>query len=520
MDVAPPPSVNLEDSQAYVQSLLSRIQSLEAELAGSEHHNNACTSLETILNHAGESPELAHDKILGLAQKSESPRDKLLLCAKLCLYGPVGRIGHRSDLRVVANLLLDTLLEKNPIDTEALCMKGEALLPPSHYGRNDPFTPRTVLKEAYVLFSRASANGSALATFLMGRWLLANEFLHKDPEQVQLGRDHIVSAANRGCARALAFLAQEYFHSKSTSSPYFKDIPKGKMLKEHRVLELYIHAAKLGDGDALNDIGASFAQGYGGLPLDFDKAVLFYKAAITQGCLMAYDNIGTHYETGMDNHCPDRVDHSLALRYYHLGVKKRCPKCAYNLGAAFEEGMGGLIKRDVRKAENYYLLSLRLAHDANDAQTGGRVLYDLAAFYITRVKLDCPDGEDGLQAMRCLTQLLRHQETINGFIARVNSAIATCQRSRGNRYSSLAKVVGDQNAKLIMTHLRALEKCAREGDALAANQVKYILGTTITGEGESFKRSTRVRGSTVSASKSQPSTKPRLSKRQRDCPER
>lgn len=481
-----------QDSHTYVQSLLARIQQQDVKQTLLDKASHPLTKVELILLDAHLCAQSVHDRLVASVPPSRPVYDVLLQYANLCLNGPVGLAGHRAALRVVANLLLDTIIEKNPNHAEALCVKGEALLPPGHYGRNDPFTPRSVLQEAYVSFARAAASGSMLASFLQGRWLLAHEFLHKNQDQARVGRDYILSAARRDCPRALLFLTQDYENTKSPDSLSDFCAPTDTSLDcEQRVLELYIRAANHGSADALNDIGTAYAQGYGGLPLDFDKAVLFYEAAIRHGSILAFDNLGAHYETGMDGHCKDKVDHKLALYYYRQGTKKRCPKCAYNLGTAYEEGMKGVFNRDLKKAEKYYLLSLRLADDVNDAQTGGRALFELVALYVTRFKLDVPDGEDGLKAMHHLMKLVRDKDIVDTFLAKINRAIALCRRLGGRRIGHLSKYVGDQNASMIMEHLNVIERRAREGDAPAFKQLSHVLGKAVNEEVENVRRSKR-----------------------------
>lgn len=494
----PPPNNITKDTQDYIQSLHDRIRQQDAKLDRFDRLNYACTKLETILLDAHLCPQSAHDRLIASVPPKRPVYDVLLSYANLCLTGPVGLVGNRSALRVVANLLLDTIIERQPNHAEALCLKGEALLPPGHYGKSDPFTPRSVLQEAYVLFARAAASGSTVASYLQGRWLHANEFLHKNPDQTRVGRDYILSAARRDSPHALLYLTQDYEASKSAESLSDFCSPTSSILEcEQRVLELYTRAANNGSGDALNDIATAYAQGYGGLPLDFDKAVFFYKAAIRLGSILAFDNLGTHYETGMDGNCEDRIDHKLALYYYRQGAKKRCPKCAYDLGAAYEEGMKGLLNRDLRKAEKFYLLTLRLADDANDSATGGRALFELSALYVTRAKLDVPGGTDGLQAMDNFNRLIRDQDIVDTYVRKVNRAISACHRVKGRRISALAKLVGDKNASLIIDHLSAINKRVAEGDAVAFNQLNHILGKPAKEDSESVRRSKRSKSSSV-----------------------
>lgn len=155
---------------------------------------------------------------------------------------------------------------------------------------------------------------------------------HGDVARGEAGKKTIVEAAKRDCARAIVHLAKCYEHPDRFALLSFEsDLPKDELTREKFILEYYFRAAELGDPDALNDVGSSHATGYGGLPFDFDRAVVYYVRAINAGSKHAFDNLGAHYETGMNGHGKDRVDCNKAVYYYRQGARMRCPKCAYNL---------------------------------------------------------------------------------------------------------------------------------------------------------------------------------------------
>lgn len=480
-------------------ALLTRLAALESQLAQYKTVSKSSSSicLQYILRDADVSPRRTANRILQRTQHVSPQHPLLIPIARVCLTGAVGRVGARRPLRAVAIFLLDHLLQADPNNVQALCLKGEVLMSCAHDGYNDPFTPRTVLQEAYSLFTRASESKDILATFLKGRWLLCCEALHKDARESQNGRQLVQDAADKGCARALTYLAQRYDNPNfSESTAFAEDIPAETDERERKVLRLYIRAAKLGESNALNDIAASFASGYAGLPRDFEAAAAFYEAAIHRGNTLAYDNLGTHYETGMGGLCPDRVDYTKALYYYREGAKKRCPKCAYNLGAAYEEGLKGVLNRDVNRAEKYYVHSLRLADDAHDAQTATRTLRDLIGLYLTRIKLDEPDGADGLTAARRLKLLVGEQNVIDRTLLKLNSAIGTALRSKTGRCPILTDMVGDYNAKSIINHAKEVERRVRAGGN-AADVLLYhhLAGTTHPNNSDDASGAKRRRGS-------------------------
>lgn len=469
----PPPSA---------PTLVDRVRELETQLntvlMSLQRNHQPASPLCVALLTASESLTKAHRRILRLVDHFNPPTAQLLSIAKLCLTGPVGRVMHRRAMRALANMLLDSILNEDPNNVEALCVKGESLLPPIFYGRSHPYTPRSILREAYLYFERAANNGSALGSFLKGRWLLSMEVLHKDPEKADSGRRCIDLAANEQCSRSLTFLAHRYEYPHLDSSINFsKNVPKGKLQREKYIVGVYLKAAEKGDADALNDIGTSYAEGYGGLMENFDYAVTYYQMSIRQGGIHAYDNLGTHYETGMGGKCRDRIDYRKALFYYRQGVKKRCPRCAFNLGAAHEEGMSDVLERNPHRAERYYRYAIRLADDCNDAATAARSLKELVALYLTRIKLDPPDGEVGAEAARRLMAYVGNQDAIDRVMGKMNQAILAASRNKG-KCPGLKRIVGDVNAKKIVERMLALEKRLEQTkDPVDAAALQHVLGT-------------------------------------------
>lgn len=303
------------------------------------------------------------------------------------------------------------------------------------------------------------------------------EPLHKDSSQTLLGAACVKAAAKANCSRALVFLAHRYEYPELDRTACFAaDLPKGKMMREKFILDFYKRAADCGDADALNDIGTSYAEGYGGLDMDFDAAVSYYVRAIEAGSLHAYDNLGTHYETGMGGKYPNRVDYGKALFYYRQGVNQRCPKCAYNMAAAYEEGMQAILPRNSKKAEKYYRYSLRLADDGNDAATGSKCLRDLIALYITRIKLNEPDSNSGKQAWRRLKQYVGDEKMIQSMMTKVNKAIAAAAKSKPR---ALTELLGDVNSKVISRHVKKLDQKLKSPAATTKDLafLRHVLGT-------------------------------------------
>lgn len=453
-----------------VSPLSRRLTTLQSDLALLQPSSPTPPPITVLLHLASLSPHRAARALLHRSRRA--PPHVLLATANLCVTAPVGRIGDRRALRATAILILDALLAANPTHVGALCLKGELLLPFIHYGRNELRVPRAVLQEAYHLFEEAG--DAPLPTFLKGRWLLTMEPLHRNATEAAHGRACVKKAAAQLCARALVFLAHRYEYPQLDRTVSFaSDVPKGKMAKERFILGFYMNAAEANDPDALNDIGTSYAEGYGGLNCDFDSAVDYYVRAIDNGSLHAFDNLGTHYETGMGGRFPDRVDFQRALYYYRQGARQRCPKCAYNLGAAHEEGMNGVLPRDGVRAEHYYRLSIKLADDCNDMLTASRSVKDLVSLYLTRVKMARPSDHACMRAKSRLLDLLVEQYAVDAVLAKLNKAVAAASKGKN---AALSRLLGDVNSKMVIARLRQLEVSAKAADAESTVLLNHVLG--------------------------------------------
>lgn len=470
-DIGPAPAETLSDSDRLLMQsrthirilpklLLTKLPSDALQLLVDESDFEAACKLAAV-DHAAAARRLAeYAKPVGASA--------LVEFATLCLTGPVGLVGSRRALRATAILLLDMVLDSEPTHAVALCRKGEALLPPKHTGKADVDTPMYVLKEAYAHFCKAADTGNLEGKFLKGRWLITMSLVHKHSARAIEGRKLVRECAEKGVARALVFLAQCYeFPGRFSPVAFAKDVPSGRLARERVILDLYMRAAELGDADALNDVGSSYATSYAGLPPDFDAAVRYYIRAIQAGSLHAFDNLGTHYETGMSSMYPDRIDNAKALHYYQRGASLRCAKCCANLASAYEEGLPGVLRRDTAKAEQYYRHTVFLADDDNDALAASRALKDLVALYVARIKMN-PPGSDCVRVTMKKLDMWLPRPMIAATLADVDKAIVVAVRGKTKQ---IVDLLGEFNgtqvseyAKQLVERVRRNEEGASESD--------------------------------------------------------
>jgi hypothetical protein len=182
----------------------------------------------------------------------------------------------------------------------------------------------------------------------------------------------------------------------------------------------------------------------------------------------------------MNGACKDRIDLDKALRYYRLGAKRKCPKCSLNLAMAYEEGMGevdvktgiyAVLSRDLERAEKYYKHAIALADDVSDFATQRRASKDLAALYITSIKLSNAKSCPAARASKRLRALVPDPEVFEATLSDVHCAIGLAVRGRGRE---LEKMLGDHNAQAVTDRARKLLK-ARDEER-SATELAHLFG--------------------------------------------
>jgi len=434
--------------------------------------------------------------------------DNMVELASLCITGLSGPLGSRKSLRHTAVLLVDKVLAREPDHAEALCLKGEMLVPRSFYGfpgaRGNP--PLYVLEEAFSCFSRAAETGSNEGKFLKGRYMVTMAPKYRKPIE-EKGKALVEEAAQNGSARALVFLAQrlEFIsdnygntnsYMRNDLMLFGKPVPAAQAEREKIVYDLYKKAADMGNGDALNDVGSCYATGFGNVGYDFDTAVQYYVMAIDAGSLHAFDNLGTHYEYGMSGKATDRIDLEKAAYYYRAGAKMRCSKCAMNLASSYEEGLykntsddddgdGNntnnsieVIEKDPVMSEKYLKYAIAIANDDDDSATATQALKDLVIILITRMKLNHSDEETCENTLAELKQWLPKKIRLST-LSDVNKSILKALKEDSS-HGQLATMMNESSALKIFTAAKKLvaevKKANQEGISVHEKSLKWMFG--------------------------------------------
>ena len=433
-----------------------------------------------------------------LIQIAKGNVEALVEFASIIGKDPVGMIGSRRQLRVAAMQLLDKVLQLDENHTIALCMKGEMLMPRQFFGTGHPNTPYCTLELAYAYFAKADMLGSREGRFQRGRWLVAMAPVHKSDALVREGMQYVDEAAKAGHARAYVFKAQVL----EFPDRYALKGRKAKSNDNEMVVKWYLQAAEMGDGNAMNDIGSSYATKFGGLPFDFDEAVRYYVRAIKAGCLTAFENLGTHFETGMGGNAPDRVDLAKAMHYYQCGMEMRCCKCTFNIASAYEEGLGTVVQKDWEMAEKYYRLCILLAYDDEDDMMRVRAERALVALYICRYKLSEAGSKQAKSIMKKLNGWL-NRRMLTGTMMEVNKCLGIAMDSRElNQLEELLGIGGAGSVYDAALLLGADASSYPVKDELSADikqKLKHMFGTSADNVENMFRPASRTKRRRVSS---------------------
>ena len=420
---------------------------------------------------AAKDPTACANRLINLADGSI---DALLEFANILVKGPVGIVGSRRQLRATAMQLIDKVLEMDENHVLALCMKGEMLMPKRFFGTGHANTPNSIMKLAYAYFTKADLLGSREGRFLRGRWLMTMMSIHQSAAKRREGKRYVDEAAMAGHARAYVFKAQmlEFPDNYGWDGTV-------KASDRQMIVKWYMKAAEMGNGEALNDVGSSYASSFGGLPSDFDAAVKYYVRAIKAGCLTAFENLGTHYETGMSGIALDRIDYRKALHYYRAGMQMRCAKCAFNMASAYDEGLGDVVAKNFDLAEKYYKHCMLLAYDEEDEGMKLKATKALVAMYVTCLKLSEP-GSEAVQLYMDKLRVWLNKRMLAGTLAQVNKCLAAAVDS--GEVVDLEELLGSGGARELlnagMIIAEEVRVCLDELDEGVKTRLKHMFGAS------------------------------------------
>jgi TPR repeat protein len=94
--------------------------------------------------------------------------------------------------------------------------------------------------------------------------------------------------------------------------------------------------AATGSGEAQHDMGALYTSGQSGVPINYDRAIFWFREAAQNGIANARYNLGVMYQQGLGL---DK-DMNQALAWYRSAALLEHPEARYNLGIAYLEGIG------------------------------------------------------------------------------------------------------------------------------------------------------------------------------------
>ena len=124
----------------------------------------------------------------------------------------------------------------------------------------------------------------------------------------------------------------------------------GVEIDEHRAVEWYRRAAKLGHAESMNRLGILYLQGRG-VPQNTLSARSWFRLAAAQGSLTAINNIALLYFYGLGVH----QSYSKAAKFLNISANRGNADGQNKLGMMYESGLG--VAPDQRRARSLFLKS-------------------------------------------------------------------------------------------------------------------------------------------------------------------
>src|SRR5271155_3773432 len=155
----------------------------------------------------------------------------------------------------------------------------------------------------------------------------------------------------------------------------------GVEIDEHRAVEWYRRAAKLGHAESMNRLGILYLQGRG-VPRNPLSARSWFRLAAVHGSLTAINNIALLYFYGFGVH----QSYSKAVKFLKTSANRGNADAQNKLGMMYESGLG--VPPDQRRARNLFLKSAAQGYSPAMVNLGLMLTRESNAD--TRDELPCP----------------------------------------------------------------------------------------------------------------------------------
>ncbi len=261
------------------------------------------------------------------------------------------------------------------------------------------------IQKAVTYYKIAAENGLAYAQVTLAECYIQGTGVDKDPQiafkwyQKAASQGHALAQYNvgvgyeqgigipRNLTRALYWFEQAAQQGNPEAQHvlagyYYEGLDEFLPANRKKAIDLYYAAAKGGVAEAQLFLAKCYLEGKD-LPQNIDMAFAWYEKAAKQGLAMAETALGLfYYNKGRVKNQETVENMKTSFEWYQKAAKKGNVAAQYALGKYYEEGIPGVVEKNIPQAINWYAqpeaLDLAPAQDA---------LYDLANGYL--------DGDDG-----------------------------------------------------------------------------------------------------------------------------
>lgn len=200
------------------------------------------------------------------------------------------------------------------------------------------------------LFKYLFDQGDVFALYLMGTCFLSG--LGGLNQDINLAIRLFQKASDKGIQHAKNALGGIYYNMaqnapERTSKKY-----------ERNAVKFFMEAAEAGNAFAQSNMGFVYDRGVGGVEVNSEKALYWYRQALLSNDPVALNNAGLIYLEGALN-VP--TDHNTAVKFFESSAAQGNCAGLTSLGVAYEFGHGGLTA-DKKKALELYRRAARHGH--------------------------------------------------------------------------------------------------------------------------------------------------------------